>query len=146
MNNQPTPSESITTEVYNRLREGVASLIEIYGRAWMHQDSELILTVFTSDATYYERILAEPMRGHEAIKDYWETKVLRDQANIEFRLLDLFVDPFKFTAIAVWEACFDDIPKNCRKRMQEFAILELKGGKISSLRECWSSELITRDS
>lgn len=44
------------------------------------------------------------------------------------------------TAIAEWQAEFDDLAQGMRKRMQEIAVLTFQGDLISSLREYWASE------
>src|SRR5204863_9488075 len=41
-----------------------------------------------------------------------------------------------------WEAEFDDVTQDIRKRMREVAILVFEGQLIASLREYWSSEPI----
>jgi ketosteroid isomerase-like protein len=114
--------------------------IDTYLRAWTNQDPELIVTIFTPDATYHERVLEEPIRTLAGIKEYWQTKVVKDQANIEARLLNLYRADNGTTAIAEWEATFDDLVKGDRIRMREVAILEFAGDKIASLREYWASE------
>lgn len=135
-------NSAISPEAYRRLHTVATGLIETYGRAWTEQDPGLILTVFTPDATYHERVLGEPMRGHGAIREYWETKVCKEQANISFALRSLLIDPSKSTAVAEWEASFDDVPGGCRKHMLEIAVLEIRGDKFSALREYWSSEKV----
>lgn len=122
-------------------KEDVRTLIDTYIRAWTTQDPELILTVFTPSATYHERVLQEPIRGHTGIREYWQTKVVKEQANISAELLNLYLDGS--TAIAEWEARFDDLVKSHRKRMREVAILELDGDRIASLREYWTSEQLS---
>jgi ketosteroid isomerase-like protein len=119
-------------------KEDVHKLIDIYLRAWTTQDPDLILTIFTPTATYHERVLEQPIRDHAGIRDYWETKVVKEQANIQAELLSLYLDGT--TAIAEWEAHFDDVVLGHRKRMREVAILEFEGDRIASLREYWASE------
>jgi hypothetical protein len=119
-------------------KDDVRKLIDIYIRAWTTQDPDLILTIFTPSATYHERVLDEPIRSHDGIREYWQTKVVKEQANIEAQLLSLYLDGT--TAIAEWEAQFDDLIKGHRKRMREVAILELEGDRIASLREYWTSK------
>jgi SnoaL-like domain len=119
-------------------KEDVHKLIDVYIRAWTTQDSDLILTIFTPTATYLERVLGEPIRDHAGIREYWETKVVKEQANIQAQLLSLYLDGD--TAIAEWEAEFDDVVQGQRKRMREVAILELVNDRIASLREYWASE------
>jgi ketosteroid isomerase-like protein len=118
----------------------VATTIDTYLRAWMDQDPDLIVTIFTADATYHERVLEEPIRTLAGIKDYWQTKVVKEQANIEAHLLNLYLADSGTTAIAEWEATFDDLVQGHRTRMREVAILEFASDKIASLREYWASE------
>jgi hypothetical protein len=122
-------------------KEDVRELIDIYIRAWTTQDPDLILTIFTPSATYHERVLKEPIRDHAGIREYWQTKVVKEQANIQAELLSLYLDGP--TAIAEWEARFDDLVKGHRRRMREVAILEFDGDRIGSLREYWTSERLS---
>jgi uncharacterized protein (TIGR02246 family) len=123
------------------VKQDVRKLIDVYIRAWTTQDPDLILTVFTPSATYHERVLGEPIRGHAGIREYWQTKVVNEQARIQAELLSLYLDGT--TAIAEWEARFDDLVKGHRKRMREVAILEFDGDRIASLREYWASERVS---
>ncbi|EUA17523.1 snoaL-like domain protein [Mycobacterium xenopi 4042] len=120
-------------------------IVDTYLRAWMDQDPELIVTIFTDDATYHERVLEEPIRTRAGIRDYWQTKVVEQQANIQARLLNLYLaenteNTDTPTAIAEWEAQFDDLVEGTRKRMREVAILEFDGDRIARLREYWASQ------
>jgi len=120
----------------------VRDTVDTYLRAWTQQDPELIVTIFTDDATYHERVLDEPIRNRAGIRDYWQSKVVEGQANIDARLLNLYTATDGSTVIAEWEATFDDRVQNVRKRMREVAILEFAGERIASLREYWASEVI----
>jgi ketosteroid isomerase-like protein len=121
----------------------IEETVHTYLTAWATQDPDLIVTIFTDDATYHERVLQEPIRTAAGIRDYWQTKVVAGQANIDARLLNLYRADDGFTAIAEWEATFDDLVQGIRKRMREVAILEFRGELIASLREYWASEPIT---
>jgi uncharacterized protein (TIGR02246 family) len=126
-------------------RPYVQGIVDAYLDAWEAQDPELIVTIFTPDATYHERVLSDPMAGLDAIRKYWETKVVGAQANIHCRPLSLYVDGS--TAIVEWLAEFDDVIQGVRKRMREIAVLEFewtmeRGYLISSLREYWASETV----
>jgi ketosteroid isomerase-like protein len=57
-------------------KQDVRSVLDVYIRAWEQQDSALIVTIFTEDATYHERLLEAPIPGREAIRAYWEAKVV----------------------------------------------------------------------
>ena len=114
--------------------------LDVYKTAWEQQDAELILSIFTPDATYHERVLQEPIRGHTGIAAYWREKVAEGQSRISFTLLNTYIDGT--TGIAEWEVSFDDCVQRKRKHMKEVAILEFVGAKIASLREYWVSEVI----
>jgi uncharacterized protein (TIGR02246 family) len=120
-------------------REAIAAYIQ----AWERQEPDLIVTVFTPDATYHERVMGDPMTGREAIRQYWVDKVVKAQANISVELLSLYVDGD--TAIAEWLAEFDDVAQGVRKRMKEIAVLEFEGRYIASLREYWASVALSSE-
>jgi SnoaL-like protein len=121
-------------------RDEARAVLDTYIRAWTGQDPDLIVTIFTPSATYHERVLQEPIPDRAAIRRYWETKVVRDQANITCELLSMYVDGN--TVIAEWLAEFDDLAEGVRKRIREIAVLEFEGRLIASLREYWASEQI----
>jgi ketosteroid isomerase-like protein len=121
-------------------KQDVRDVLDIYVRAWETQDPDLIVTIFTEDATYHERVLQAPIPDRDAIRAYWETKVVASQANIKCEVLNVYLDGA--TAIAEWEAEFDDLAQQVRKRMREIAVLDFEGRRISALREYWSSETV----
>jgi ketosteroid isomerase-like protein len=125
-------------------KDHVREVIATYIKAWVSQDPDLIVTIFTPGATYHERVMGEPIPDREAIRAYWESKVVGTQANITCELLALYVDAEESTAVAEWEAVFDDLAKGVRKRMRETAILTFEDGLISSLREYWSSQAVAQ--
>lgn len=118
----------------------VREVLGVYIRAWETQDPDLIVSIFTPDATYWERVLDAPIPDREAIRRYWETKVVKDQANITCELLNVYLDGD--TAIAEWLAEFDDVVQGVRKRMKEIAVLDFRDGLICALREYWASERV----
>lgn len=119
-------------------RQQAREVIGVYIRAWETQDPDLIVTIFTPSATYHERVLSDPIPDREAIRLYWQAKVVESQANIRCELLSLYIDGD--TTIAEWEAEFDDLAQGVRKRMREIAVLVFEGHLISRLREYWASE------
>ncbi|MEU8152003.1 nuclear transport factor 2 family protein [Nonomuraea sp. NPDC048901] len=121
-------------------KHDVREVLDVYVRAWVGQDPDLIVTIFTEDATYHERVLQAPIPNREAIRRYWETKVVESQANIKCEVLNVYLDGD--TAIVEWEAEFDDLVQRVRKRMREIAVLTIEDRKITSLREYWSSETV----
>src|ERR1700757_4948408 len=121
-------------------REYARAILATYIRAWETQDPDLICTIFTPAATYHERGPGEPIADRDAIRAYWEAKVVREQANITCELVQFYVDTERDTLIAEWEARFDDLVKGERKHMKEIAVLTFEAGLVSSLREYWASE------
>jgi ketosteroid isomerase-like protein len=121
-------------------KQDVINTVDIYIQAWVEQDPDKIVTIFTDEATYHERVLDEPIRGREGIREYWQTKVVESQGRITCRLLSTYLDGD--TAIVEWEAEFDDIAQGTRKQMREIAVLVFEGRLIASLREYWSSKPI----
>lgn len=121
-------------------KQEVRDVVDLYIRAWVEQDAELIVTIFTDAATYHERVLEAPIRDREGIRAYWQAKVVESQGSIKCDLLSLYLDGN--TAIVEWEVQFDDLTEGVRKRMREVAILVFEGRRIASLREYWSSEQI----
>lgn len=115
----------------------VWEVIDVYIKAWQTQDPGLIVKIFTPSATYHERVMQDPIPDREAIRAYWQSKVVEGQANITCEPLSLYVDGD--TAIVEWLAEFDDVVKGERKRMREIAVLVFEDGLISSLREYWAS-------
>lgn len=121
-------------------KQDVREVLDVYIRAWETQDPDLIVTIFTENATYHERVLEAPIPNRGAIRHYWATKVAAEQANIKCELLNVYLDGT--TAIAEWEAEFDDVVQGMRKRMREIAVLDFDGRQIAALREYWSSERV----
>lgn len=123
-------------------KDDVREVLGVYVKAWETQDPDLIVTIFTPAATYHERVMEDPIPDREAIRQYWQSKVVQAQANITCRLLYLYLDVDGDTAVAEWEAEFDDVAQGVRKRMKEIAVLVFEGHLIASLREYWASETV----
>lgn len=123
-------------------KDHVREVIAVYIRAWQEQDPDLITTIFTPAATYHERVMSDPIPNREAIRAYWQSKVVGAQANIRCTLVRLYLDGL--TAIAEWDAEFDDLHQGVRKHMKEIAVLEFAYAgdgryQIAALREYWAS-------
>ena len=118
-------------------KEQAIELLNIYGKAWVTRDPDLITTIFTEDATYNDPKEPENI-GRDAIRQYWVTKVIGEQENISFDLKNVWVD--EETVVAEWHAEFDDIKRKLRLKMDEVAIFSIKEGKFNSLREYYKDE------
>lgn len=120
-------------------REEAIILLNTYGKAWEKQDPDLILTIFTPDATYNDP--KEPENhGHAGVRAYWMSKVVGEEKNIKFKLLNTWVSGESADVIAEWYAEFIDTKRNVQIKMTEVAIFTTRGGKFSSLREYYKSE------
>lgn len=116
--------------------EEAFKLIEIYGKAWETRDPELIVTIFTEEATYDDPHEVENI-GRDAIKEYWKYKVIGEQEDIKFDIKNVWVDGD--TVIAEWHATFKDIKRSLFINMTEVAIFTVRDGKFSSLREYYKN-------
>jgi hypothetical protein len=127
--------------MYVLQREHLAATLAIYCEAWVTKNSNMIISIFENDATYHERVMDEPIRGHEGIKDYWDEKVGKGQDCISVSIVQMFVDGN--VGIVEWEVYFNDLVQRNRKFIKEIAVLEFHtSGKIQSLREYWSSRIV----
>ncbi|MDE1974939.1 MAG: nuclear transport factor 2 family protein [Patescibacteria group bacterium] len=120
-------------------RQEAVALIDTYGRAWINRDADLILTIFTPDATYFDPCEGE-QKDHEGIKAYWQSKIVGAQKDISFKLLNLWLDEDGQTVIAEWNAIFTDTVRNLRIDMHEVAIFGVRDDKFSSLREYYRTD------
>lgn len=127
----------VVIKIFNFMtKEEALKLITIYGKAWVEQDPDLICTIFTPDATYDDP--HEPKNnGLESIRSYWESKVVGEQKDISFNILNIWIDGSD--VISEWQANFTDIKRNLKIDMVEVAIFTTRDGKFSSLREYYKT-------
>lgn len=116
------------------------NILKIYEDAWVNQNPEKILSIFTEDGIYHEKVLEKPFIGHDQIKQYWQSKVVEEQSEIKFKLLNYYIDGD--TIVAEWDASFYSNEKKARIHIIEVAIMEISENKIKSLREYWQSEVL----
>ena len=84
----------------------LADWIESYCRAWEQNDADLLVTLFTEDASYRSSPFREPNRGHDGIREYW-TRAAGTQSSVHVRTGEPVVDG---NVVAVeWWATFDDV-------------------------------------
>lgn len=117
-------------------KDEATALLHTYGEAWVTRDPELIVTIFTEDATYNDPKEPENV-GRDAIRNYWVSKVVGEQKDISFHLRHVWVDGD--TVIAEWDAEFTDTKRDLRIKMTEVAIFTAQDGKFSALREYYKT-------
>lgn len=117
-------------------KQEALALLEVYGRAWVTKDAELITTIFTDDAVYADP--SEPLAtGRKGIRAYWQSKVVESQKDISFSIRDSWMEDDVF--IVEWEADFVDVKRNLKIHLVEVGIFTTSGNLFSGLREYYKS-------
>jgi SnoaL-like protein len=117
-------------------REQLKAWLDAYGRAWETRDPEAVGKLFSKDATYQETPFAEPLRGREAIVNYWSEKVQQRQEQPRFGYEILAVNGA--LGIAHWWASFIRIKTKIPVKLDGIFLLRLGPGSLcSALREWW---------
>ena len=115
----------------------LADWIDCYRRAWEENDADLLVTLFSEDASYRSSPFREPNVGHDAIRAYW-ARAAGTQRNVEVRLGEPVVEG-NLVAVEWWTTLED----------AEDGMITLPGclllqfgpdGRCSDLREYWNVE------
>lgn len=109
-------------------------LLLTYGRAWESRDAELVLTLFTDDASYQESPWSQPMVGKDAIRQYW-LPVTSTQREIHFELGDVHICHDR--VYAEWRCRYLRTTSGKPFELRGILILELRDGRIARLHEYW---------
>jgi uncharacterized protein (TIGR02246 family) len=112
--------------------------LDAYGRAWRERDPQAAAELYAEDGTYQVTPFLEPMRGREAIRDYW-VEVAGTEKDITFSYEILAVaEEF---GIAHWRASFDRTPPGLKTKLDGIFFIHLDAsGKCASLREWWHKQ------
>ena len=112
--------------------------LDAYGRAWENRDPQAAAELFAMDGSYQVSPFVEPMRGRDAIHEYW-TEVARTEQDIKFgyEVLAVTAD----FGIARWWASFIRIPPWLDTKLDGIFLISLDaGGNCKSLREWWHKQ------
>lgn len=71
-------------------RATYTSLIEAFGAAWEKGDGQAIAAVFTENGVFVSSPFDQPLRGRDAIRDYWRD-IPKEQAEIQFKFGEIFM-------------------------------------------------------
>ena len=116
-------------------RDALQAWLDAYGRAWEQMDPDAAAALFADDATYQETPFDQPMRGREAIREYWRG-VPEAQRDIRFEHEVLAADGDR--GIAWWRARFLRVPTSADVTLDGIFVLAFdEDGRCSSLREWW---------
>jgi uncharacterized protein (TIGR02246 family) len=112
--------------------------LDSYGRAWESRNPQASADLYAEDGTYQVTPFVEPIRGRQAILEYW-TNVAKTQQNIQFGYEILAVTPEH--GIAHWWASFVIIPPGLRTKLNGIFLISLdENGRCRSLREWWHKQ------
>ncbi len=115
-----------------------ASWLDSYGRAWEHRDPQAAADLFAEEGTYQVTPFVEPLRGKQAILEYW-THVAQTEQNIQFGCEILAVTPDH--GIARWWASFVIVPQGLQTKLDGIFLISLgENGRCHSLREWWHKQ------
>ena len=116
--------------------ELVRSWLENYRVAWETSDPEAVVRLFAEDAAYQETPFTQPMRGREAVRQYWARVVVAAQEQIRFGYELLAVT--EASAIAHWSASFVRVSTKARVSLDGIFLLTFgEAGLCKELREWW---------
>jgi len=65
-------------------------LIGAFGSGWEKGDEKQISNVFTESGIFYSAPFDPPLRGRDAIREYWKD-VPREQAEVSFKSGEIFI-------------------------------------------------------
>jgi limonene-1,2-epoxide hydrolase len=113
---------------------GLARIMGVYGRAWETRDADLVLSVFTEDATYQENPFSKPMAGHAAIRHYWE-EATGPHREVQFHWE--YASALGREHCIEWACTFTRGDVRGQIELRGVMFLELRGEKIFRFREYW---------
>ena len=115
--------------------------IRSYGEAWEAADEDLIVSLFTEDATYRSGPFRDPYRGHAEIRAYWR-RGAGGQREVRVWMGAPVVDHDR-VAVEWWTTMIDDV-----KAVTLPGCLLLRfepDGRCCELREYWNVQAGHRD-
>lgn len=122
----------------NTTPNAFASWLDSYGQSWEGRNAQAAADLFAEDGTYQVTPFAEPMRGRQAILEYW-ANVARTEQNIRFGYEILVVTPDH--GIAHWWASFVIVPPGLHTKLDGIFLISLdERGRCRSLREWWHKQ------
>lgn len=116
----------------------IKDVMNKYKLAWENRDTKLILDCFIENGVYQESPIRKPYKGHNEIKRFWDSVVVRDTSKIMFKLGKCYVSTDGKTGFAEWTC--KNTYKNKKNYMVGIMILKMKGDKISYLNEYWNQD------
>jgi hypothetical protein len=120
----------------------LADWIDCYRRAWEENDADLLVTLFTEDASYRSSPFREPNVGHDAIRAYW-ARAAGTQRNVEVRTGEPVVEAN--VAAVEWWTTLEDAEDGLITLPGCLLLQFAPDGRCFDLREYWNVEDGRRD-
>jgi uncharacterized protein (TIGR02246 family) len=118
--------------------QGFDDWLDAYGRAWESRNPQAAADLYAEDGTYQVTPFLEPMRGKQAILEYW-TNVAQTQQDIQFGYQILAITPDH--GIARWWASFVIVPPGLQTKLDGIFLISLdENSRCHSLREWWHKQ------
>lgn len=112
--------------------------LEAYGPAWKSRDPQAAAELYTTDGTYRVTPFLEPLRGRQAVLEYW-MEVSRTENEISFGYEILAITQ-RF-GMAHWNASFVRMPPGLPTKLDGISVIALNAeGKCTLLREWWHKQ------
>jgi ketosteroid isomerase-like protein len=113
----------------------VAKWLDAYGQAWMSRDAVAAAALYTQNATYQVTPFTQPLRGRDAIFEYWKGVVeTEEEIQFDYEILATTGE----LAIARWWASFVRVPPGLATKLDGIFLLSVDAhGRCKSLREWW---------
>jgi hypothetical protein len=112
--------------------------LDDYGHAWEARDPVAAADLFAHDGTYQVTPFVEPLRGREAILNYWR-EVARTEEQIRFGYEVLAVTGA--CGIARWSSSFIRVPPGLRTKLDGIFLIRLNAKRrCTSLCEWWHKQ------
>jgi hypothetical protein len=117
--------------------------LEKYGRAWESRDPHAAAALFADDGSYHLTPFTRPMRGQEAILEYWRG-VCETERDIQFGFEILAVA--SEMGVARWWASFLIVPQQLATKLDGVFVITLDRTELcTSFREWWHKEQRERE-
>jgi hypothetical protein len=119
-------------------RAAFKSWLDAYGKAWESRDAEAAAALYAENGTYQVTPFLEPMRGRNAIFEYW-SNVARTEEKIQFEYEILVAN--RELNIARWSASLVIVPQGLKTKLDGIFVISLdEEGRCTSLREWWHKQ------
>lgn len=114
----------------------VEKFLASYKQAWETRNAELAAALFTRDAHYHQDPFSGPIRGREAIHDYWRSATSR-QEDIHFEVTNSVRKGF--VVVAEWTCNYREAASGQRRELAGMFTADFYGKQVRTFREYWLS-------